>query len=597
MPKNFQRIWLFFFACVAAAAFWMTTGAGLTRRLLYGVPTAPPAERTETRFLAVAFPRLTEKEEPFSVTGRRFFETMQGLRERGYTTIGLKEIEALYRRGERLPQKSILVALDRDNPESVRLADDVLKRLRMRALVFINTNAQNDTRVHRYTLSKHALGQLQKSGAWDFGYFAETPPERPPNGAVYDGDGERAWTRDPKRYPVRFVGSRAGYNDMRARLHSLRIMKLNPRLTSEELVYSIEAAWPRQRPFSDRFEAPKLSLDWVPEFGVIAGSGGRMALLPTPKQTGATVFLSGTEDWRDLQLEFELRKYQRAFWAYARENPDGGYVRVGLRGGYWYVQQKTGSKSLPRTLGREPVTGFPARVRLVLKDRSAVVDLGGRLAFSRAVEVSTHVEHGRISFSVYDPSPRSAMGIVTYVSAAPLPRRWLALNVDGTLGDFDPQAAQRLRDQSVLALALSPRWLSIGADGAISVVGKDPDFVRQLAGFNRCLLVPMAFLSSSRLALTADPAIAARLVDDLEDKAQELDAAGLNLRLPASLMRRREARELISELRKRLHGQGRRLWITLDGPIGEAGDWLSSVDGVLRPSGRPMTGVERLEVF
>ena len=88
----------------------------------------------------------------------------------------------------------------------------------------------------------------------------------------------------------------------------------------------------------------------------------RLALLPTPRQSGAGVFLRGTEKWRNVVLDFDLKRFQKEFWAYARDKAEGSFVRFGARGDSWYVEQKAGPKIPPATLARAPILpSEPAR--------------------------------------------------------------------------------------------------------------------------------------------------------------------------------------------------------------------------------------------
>ncbi len=593
--RAYRRTWVALFACAAGWTLWVERGASAARRIFWGAPSISASARREPSFVAVAFSRLTSDEEPFAMSARRFEETLDLLRAKGYASIGLSDVEDFYRSGRLLPRKALLIALDRDDPESIRLADGVLMRARMRALVFLDRNGARDARRHRYALSPHAMARIKRSGAWDLGWFADSPESAPPEpGVVLDLEDRKPWTRDAARYPVRFAGSRAGYNDARGELSDIRLMRVRPDLSAEEIASAVEASWPRERPFSDGFQGARLGMDWVPEWGVIAAGRGRLELLPAPRQTGASVGLSGTRDWRDLALEFDVRKYKSALWAYARYGADGRFARVGARDGYWYLQQKPAAGALPASLARERIGVLPARVRIVLKGRFAIVDVDGRRAFGGGVELSTSVDKGRVAFGVFDERPHAAMGELSSVAARPLGRRWLSLNVDGTLGRFDPEASQILREESVFSYALSPRWLSIGRDGRVRKVGNARGFVRQLAGFNRCLLVPMAFLSASRIAVVGDPPAAERLMDALVDAAAGPGADGLNLRVPAALARRAEAARFVPELARRLRAEGKRLWVTLDGPGEPPEAWLASTEGLLRPGGRPLAGVERL---
>ena len=166
--------------------------------------------------------------------------------------------------------------------------------------------------------------------------------------------------------------------------------------------------------------------------------GKRLVLVPTPKQRTASAFLSGTDAWRDCVAEFELSKYKKDAWLYARAS-EGRWIRVGARNGYWYLQQKVGKDNKPATIARAPMTAatsLPARVRLVLKGEWAIVHVNGRMQYGKAVRVHSGVDQGRVELDVYAEKTGSALAVVRRFSAAPLGRQWLAVNAEALAVDL-----------------------------------------------------------------------------------------------------------------------------------------------------------------
>src|SRR5207245_876534 len=78
----------------------------------------------------------------------------------------------------------------------------------------------------------------------------------------------------------------------------------------------------------------------------------------------------------------------------------------------------------------------------------------------------------------------------------------------------------RVREEAVEAAAISPRWLTVDADGGIKAAGlRDRDVLWSFAGYYHCRLVPEADLrawSAARRPAGAAEALAARLAGQAE---------------------------------------------------------------------------------
>ncbi len=588
-----------------AGLFWVFEGRALYRRYIVGLDDIPEKQRNGDGFLAVTFPRVTKDGERFTISDDDYEATLKELKARGFTSIGVKDVRDFYEKARPLPPKPVLLAFDRDNPDSVALADKGLRRARMRGLLFIDktTPKAEDGRVYNFSMSPHAMNQMLKSGAWDLGWYSDDTPHwhhgdlvRPP--VIDMGEPMHEWTRNPFLYPMRFVVARGGYNDANRLMSALNIFRVRTDMTPDENVKTLTASWPRKLPFVDDFKKDGLGLDWVSERGVAVAIDKRMVLVPTPRQRSASAYLSGTDGWRDLAVEFTLAKYRRVTWLYARAAEDR-WLRVGIENGYWMLQEKTGTEHKPVTLARAPMniaTTLPARVRLVLKGPWAIVHVNGRMQYGKAVRVHSGIDAGRVELDVYDPKPGTSLGVITHFAAAPLGPRWISVNRDEVAGD--PSAEKRLvdgvRDEAVYANVLSPRWMDVLADGRVSPVDDDRQLLRELAGYYRCLLVPMVDFAAPQARIPADRAQADQLLDGVIAALAGSEAVGLNIRISPSRAQPERAAYFLSRLRQRLHDQKRRLWITLDGPE-RAAPWLKEADGVLRPVRELVPGASLLE--
>ena len=305
------------------------------------------------------------------------------------------------------------------------------------------------------------------------------------------------------------------------------------------------------------------------------------------------MFLRGADKWRDMSVEFVLKRYQKEFWAYGRLRDDGGFVRVGARNGYWYVEQKTGPTKPVNMLGRSPIVegGLPARVRFVLKGNWAIVYVNERMLFGRALRLDPAIDRGRFFLGVYDGQQRSSMAVLTFVRAAALGEAWVTAKSE--LSGFDEGRLDALREAALSARVLSPRWIKVDPDGDVRVTQAQNVLIRSMADFYACRLVPTADLSVKASALDRGVRVD-RLIGDLIMAAKEMDASGLNVRFRGEEAARPEMLAFLRKLYSAFRAQKQEIWITLDGAGASPSDLAGAADGVLRPSEKPRAALEML---
>lgn len=591
MKTSYAGQWLLILALFAAGVAWVNGGESAFRRAFRPPKTVPESARAASEFVAVLFPRIVPRRGGFAMSYRELKAVLGALDREGYVSIGVRDVEDFYLRGRPLPRKAVLLAFSHDDPRVAELADAALKSRRMRGVYFLSRTSKRGGREERRLLTRHAVRTLATSGAWDMGWqqqeeFAPVP-EMAGARVLLDADGLSPAPKRPGAFTLRFQGSEQGYNDARTPRRALRMLVLRPDRDPAANARVVANSFPRREDFSDDFAEGRVDVDWIAGWGVVSAAPKRLVLLPAPKQTGAGLFLRGTETWRDIILEFELKKYQTEFWAYVRHGEDGSFLRVGARAGWWYVEQKTHGSALPSVLARAsmPET-LPARVRVVLKDDSAIVHVNGRMQFGHAIRLSPKVASGRVLLGVYNPRPKSALAVLGWVRARPVPDRWLALPPA-----LDERRLDQLREEAVGSRVFAPRWVAVAGDGGVRVAAPQEQLVRSLAGYYSCRLVPMAELPP----LGADQARGDRLAADLAAAALRLDAPGLNLRLRPEDVGSPNAARLLSRLGGRLRSERRRLWITVDDASRLDRAAAAAVDGVLTPARTRADGFEVLE--
>lgn len=597
IKSSYQLAWLAIWALFGAFLFWTLGGRSWYRRRFVGLNEPAESERRSQHFVAIAVPRISRSDEKFTLRPSEFAALIRGLAKEGYCSIGLSDVRDFYERKRPLPQRAVLIALDRDDPSSVAFADEALESARMKGVCFLNKTYYGQGRIRRHSLTPHAVRDLLASGAWEFGWFSDEPMPPPKDMAgapVLDNSTTSAWTRDCSKYPFRFSANQQGYNGPESSLCGLRIMPVRGDRTPQENLRAIDANWPRTKPFFDDFRADKLGADWIAGWGVISAAHNRLAVIPTPRQTSASVFLNGTDDWTDQVVEMTLKKYRKSFWAYLRYREGVSFVRVGAKNGFWKVEEKPAANLPPKTLAAAPIGSLPARLWVVVKNQSLLVHVNDRLVFRKGQDIDPRIAKGRVALVAFDVKRKEAIGIITSFRAAPLPERWLSF---GKLAsDLDEPTAVRLHDLAVVSRVLSPRWFTIQPDGHVLTTGGQLELVRALSGFNRCQLAPSVDFAGGRLDLPRGRGALEKLIAALTAAAADVSADGVNLRIPAGADPRTAAR-FAARLRDALHAQRRRLWVTLPGAGPPDGAWTMAVDGVLKPGPRPLAGAQLLELY
>lgn len=591
--------WLLILAGACVFGAWVSYGKIYVRRRFFGVPAIPEDSRIASQFVAILLPRITAQKHRYAMSASELGEFLGGLKAAGYTSIGVDDVEQLYLRQRRLPPKALMIAFAQDDPQSISAADGVMKSLRLRGVAFIRRISTSGIEEQRRFINRHAVSQMRRAGAWDFGWVGQDGTRNLlPAGeirALLNVEEGRSRPLDPAPFTLRFTAAELGLNDGSDDPRALNVLSIRPDRPAGENIRIVENSWPRASEFVEDFSAEGLGSDWVVGWGVVSMGSHRLAILPTPRQSGAGVFLRGTEKWRDQTLAFELKRYQKEFWLYARYRDDGRFIRVGARNGYWYVEQKIGDRYLPSMLARAPILdgALPAQVRLVLKGGFAIVYVNGRMQFGRALRINPAVDRGRVLLGVYDGRSRSALAVVTSVRAAPLGETWISSKV-GASGGFDENDLDGLREEAALARAVSPSWVKVAADGSVSVAETQGVLIRSLAGFYGCRLVPMADITGLAASVLESPVRAQKLATDLSEAARNLDAPGLNLRLNRTSVGRRETIAFLTRLHAAFHVGRRELWVTIDGS-GTASASIRGVDGVLEPSRAVKHDFELLE--
>lgn len=581
---SYRLHWALIFGFLAVLAWWTFQGAALLRRRGLEQARVPEALRTESHYLVASFPRVTRHGRDSTLRQDRFEEIVAELHRRGYHAIGLRDLHDLYAGRGALPPKSILLALERDNPESVGLVERSLRRRQWKGVVFMDRSAFTRKGDIRRALSEHAVDQMVRGGGWDFG-TAVFPGSVPPVEGL--GRGAVLWGLTPKAVdlpedvPVRMRVSKTGYNDLDIPLTDVRAFVVRPEAGVNETVAALEAFQPRTAEFLDLFRGEKLGPDWVADWGIISATRERIAVLPQPFQRTASVTLKGTDRWSDSVVEFSLLRHRGEAWLQARTREPERWVRIGVEGGFWRLQQKAGPAAKPQTLAMAPLEGLPATMRLILKGNWAIVYHGEKVHFGKGLWVDSAVNFGRLQLIAQGVKPGTSKAVFGFVRTWPLEERWLAFDRSP---ESSPELLGAVRGRAAEAKVLSPRWVVVGARGVVNVSPPD-ETSRALAGFYRCKLIPTVTFSGWPRPEDFRPTAAA-----LATVAESLGVPGLNLRLPPDAP---GGEALSRELKAALWRRRRLLWVTAR-TRAQADAWRQNAEAVLRSGGRTEAGIDVL---
>lgn len=113
----------------------------------------------------------------------RFIEHMEMLKEEGYQTISVRELENYFNGSFILPPKPIIITFDDGRKDSFFPVDDILKKLNFKATIFVATVKANHN--DKFYLTWDELKEMQGNGRWEIEAHGRNSHERIP----IDSDG------------------------------------------------------------------------------------------------------------------------------------------------------------------------------------------------------------------------------------------------------------------------------------------------------------------------------------------------------------------------------------------------------------------------
>jgi peptidoglycan/xylan/chitin deacetylase (PgdA/CDA1 family) len=140
--------------------------------LVTEVPAAAAAAGEPARSLIVLlYHGIREAPTADSVGWQNFKDQMFILREAGYRTVGLADVEDFLQRGKPLPRKSLLLTFDDGRKDSYYPVDPILAALDFRAVNFIITSTIAED--SDFYLDRSELEAMVASGRWELGSHSD----------------------------------------------------------------------------------------------------------------------------------------------------------------------------------------------------------------------------------------------------------------------------------------------------------------------------------------------------------------------------------------------------------------------------------------
>src|SRR5262249_28050828 len=145
----------------------------------------------------------------------RFEAEMQAIRDAGFHTITVSQLDAMLAGRTTVQEKPILVTFDDARADSMRFADPVLERLHMNATMFVPTVRVADESA--FNSDWRTLLRLAASGRWDFqahGHLAHDPIPVDAQGGLAEFLVNREWLPQASRLETHgqyLIPVRAGF--------------------------------------------------------------------------------------------------------------------------------------------------------------------------------------------------------------------------------------------------------------------------------------------------------------------------------------------------------------------------------------------------
>jgi hypothetical protein len=538
--------------------------------------------REREAFVALSFGKIAEGGDDV-IRASTFAAGLKALRDDGYTSVSLRDVDRLLREGEALPDKPLVLLFEEVQRSSTEIADATLRALGFRGVAFADVSQLEAGNVD--LVSRHRLAQLAASGRWEVGIAGCGGPMEKESAEAsvsaaklaHDrtllqswtgelpvaidchsplGAGKKAgddWRRDLESASLRLAfvpgNPRAVYRDDPP--FELRRVRVGKDWGPRELVAHVAASEPRRAPFVDDFSAEEPSAAWLVDRGELAQQGSKLQIAARPGESGSLVLLGGTERWRDAYVGVEIAEVERGqFWISLRARTGASSLRFGLVDGDAVLQANDGAET--HQLARRRVGHREVKLGLRLIGDRAVVTLDDEPFMDRPAELPAGLDYGPLALAVWDPDG-GAKARLRRVAARPL-RPECGIVAPAPVAE----AWENLRGEIDELTALSPRYFAWRGNQAVTAEEQD-QAMGIFASYHRVKLLPAA-----RIEIGSSTDFAA-LEDQLFRWAALPGFDGLNLVVAPKLATDPKLMRMLGEVHGRLRKDRKELALTLVG--------------------------------
>jgi len=540
LKANYKQAWLYFLIIVSLIVAW----GGVIRFALmqtFAVDNNQDVPRTSETFVAIAYEGISESE--FEVTPKVFAEQIDTLEEAGYNAISLQDVKAFYEDGTLLPEKALLLTFDHSRKSSYFDARRVLKDYGWRAVMFVWTkpilnedpaalrwpyiraminsgsweagaqSQQGFERIptdregtlrnflttpqwlsseNRYETPREFEARLRKDHEFVFNLIKEETNRDPiafafPYGDFGQFDERALLTRQlnmdlvDEYYDLGFVLGNAALNTRFSNPNRLNRLLVQRDWSGEDLLARLEAARPQELGTSTE-KLLSEEVRWQHDWGLFTIEDDTLRLEATPDNTGAKVWINGTDLYRDFRASFVMKLNKGQAGIFLRASKDGEshlYLGMGYDGEVWLRQKMPGMESI--TLGTSRFEKRPdgtVHLELFSRDNQLFASISGSPLFDEVILTRGANNPGMVGLSVWDPEVGTADLEVLEVNVETFHNRIVTWDpIPAGL----PNVASWMNENGYKYTILSPPWLRFGLEGRSEQVGWDPVYYADLA--------------------------------------------------------------------------------------------------------------------
>ena len=546
-------------------------------------------------FIALAFGKVSATHE-LAISKDSFKAQLESLKQADYSSVRLEQINQWKQTSEApLPAKPVLLTFEEANLETMEIADKILAKLGMTALVFVDVNQLNQGNIT--LVSWHRLEQLVKTGRWEVGISgclntseeqqADSFPkllaeklswqreqlENQLHVPVIAANCSRSWNSDngydassawnkilaDASFQIGFVAAPFGANYHKDPKTSFRRIRVSKTWNETELLTQIKTHEPRRATFSDTFQSNQLVSDWVVDSGELSIEKDSLHMARADGEQGAMIALGGTEKWQDAEVEVQLNGLPEGqFWVSLRHGADQPYIRLGIAKGQVLLQETNGMGKTKQFSSRDlPLNEVTLKLRVV--GVRVIAYLNGQALTERPVELESNIKEGAFALTVWNDSEsldefalNRASVSVAQVKAAPLfPKNAIVAPV------LEESVWATLRQQAEQLSAISPRYFSWADRKKAEAFQVSDSSMEIFAHYHHLQLLPALHISGDTPLSDASA-----LIDQAIVWASNPDYHGLNIVLQDA-MAEDKWRPALNKLNNKMNDIGKMLSVTI----------------------------------